>query len=60
MLSRVADLTSRQIADCIVATDLAAHLDSLGYFSRRISWTDKLAADSTKKAVDSADKGREC
>ena len=40
VLARVAQLTSHQIAECIIETDLASQLDSLGYFDRRMAWTD--------------------
>ena len=41
MLARVAQLTSHQIAECIIETDLASQLDSVGYFDRRMVWTDE-------------------
>ena len=43
VLSRVSALTSHQIADRILATDLAVAVDSIGYFNRRPSWADKRA-----------------
>ena len=43
MLAQVSHLTSRQIADRILATDLAVHLDSMGYAERRVSLADKRA-----------------
>jgi len=41
VLSRLASLTSSQLADRIIATDVAVLLDSIGYFNRRVSSTDK-------------------
>jgi len=43
MLARVAQLTSGQIAQRIIETDLVAHLDSVTYFDRRVSWSEKFA-----------------
>jgi hypothetical protein len=41
MLTRVAKLTSSQIADRIVETDLAAHVDGLDYYDRLLTRADR-------------------
>lgn len=41
--ARVSHLTSHQIADRILTTDLAVHLDSMGYSERRVSLAEKRA-----------------
>jgi hypothetical protein len=50
VLSRVSNLTSHQIADKILATDLAVALDSVGYFDRRLSWGIKRGGSSSNQS----------
>jgi DNA-directed RNA polymerase specialized sigma54-like protein len=54
VLTRVSNLTSHQIADRILATDLAVALDSIGYFNRRVSSADKRAESMSSLSGHSA------
>jgi hypothetical protein len=58
VLARVSHLTSHQIADRILATDLAVLLDSLGYYDRRVTWVDKCAENRSDSRASCADKVR--
>jgi hypothetical protein len=52
VLARVSNLTSDQLADKIIATDLAVLVDNIGYVSRRSPSVDTWA-DSMRHAMSS-------
>jgi hypothetical protein len=59
VLSRVAYLTSSQLADKILATDLAVFLDGRGYANRRVSAMGKAAESQPNPPDHSMGVGRQ-
>ena len=58
VLARVSHLTSHQLADRILVTDLTVLLDNLGYCDRRATWVDKCAENQSDSQASCANKVR--